>query len=834
MKNLMRKVNISILSIFIFIGAIGIPRTVDAKTISLFKKSMSNIEIVKPSSATDFENQAAKNLKEYLEKVTNSSIEIKPENEVIEKIPIYVGRCLASQHLVGIVEALTNDGYAIEIEKDSIHLLGKNDLATRFAVYGFLEDYIDVHWFLPEVWGDDFPENMGTYIPQNDTIRLKTTLDVQDPSFKYRHIGKKESRDEQWTICNKMNFIDHDDHGFQTNTRAHSFFKYVHPHDYYDFSEYFRMLDGEFLDSVSLENMEVEEAKRIKLNIGNPEVKVAMVDKIVETIDNQPKYEIITLFPNDGLKFCESPESKIMDGHNYENFTVEMVNDTGRNLGNEFGRVLSKRYTVFYHDVTEMILSQRPDKLLRTGAYSAYNYAPLEVTDPAFVSDYKMDARVMLYITHSWEHNHPIMDRSTAPNQYFDDSIEGWKRLYSNFGVYEYYRKLAMNELPFPIIHSIRYDIPYYYNNRFSLFYTQYSFEDIGTYGLNYYIAAQLIWDINADVDKLLKDFYTKFYGKAAAHMRLYHETLEKAAIRSNLELSPKYYGAFLDLFTVDVLKKCTMHLENAKEAVQENYLWSKRVELSEISLNYTKKVIDYLSAIRSLFDIDNGLIWRTLTEEEIANVKEKAEEMADVISESGPYQTIVDTKYTERLRQIRSAISSVRRYFHGEVFTKNQWIEKNHIKAQDGYGDVEAFDIWIYANDIDYNSTNGPEHQINIIDKFGQSTEIAQLARNQTERGNRIDKGFMIHSFSFEDLVGSNDSITLEVLNYPGGFSNSTFYALAIMPHMDDLSQDNVTWYYQNDVNFIRRNSFGFIEFEKDNRDNEPFTVDIDLFSHK
>jgi hypothetical protein len=342
-----------------------------------------------------------------------------------------------------------------------------------------------------------------------------------------------------------------------------------------------------------------------------------------------------------------------------------------------------------------------------------------------------------------------------------------------------------------------------------------------------------LIWDVNTDVDKLLKDFYTKFYGKAAPHMRSYHKTLEKAAMKSDLELSPKYYGAFLDLFTDDVLKKCTKHLIKAKEKAQENELWSKRIELSEVSLNYTKKVIEYLKEIKRLFDIDTGLIWRPLTEEERSHVEEKAAEIGTIITESKPYKTITHTDYTQRLLSVGIAAGNVRMYFYGEMFTKDQWLEKNHIKAQDGYGDVEVFDIWIYANDIDYNRTHGPEHQISIIDESGHSTELAQLARSATESGDRIDKGFLLSNFSFERLIGNSDSINLEVLNYPGGFTRSKFYSIAIMPHMDDITQDNVTWYYQNDVNFIRLHSLGFVEFRKENVDNDKFTVKIDLFSH-
>lgn len=353
----------------------------------------------------------------------------KNENEARERLPIYIGRCQASNHLLEKIDTLINDGYVIEINPDSIHLLGKNDLATRFAVYGFLEDYIGVHWFLPEIFGEGFPENMGTVIPQKETIILEPTVDIQDPSFKYRMIGWEKF---PWTIQNKMNFIDinKDDHGFQINRFCysprspricHTLGYFVTPEEYCDYPEYFAMVDGKRKTREQLLEYEIcdpkaEDVGKIKFNLGNPELRSAMVNEVLTYIDENPEIDLISLFPDDWLGFDESEESKAMDGENYMNYTVEMVNEKGRALGEEFGRVLSKRYTMFYYDITESVLLQKPETLLMTAAYSAYQHSPMEVNDPAFVSVYKMNKNIILLITHGHEHNHPIVERSTTPN----------------------------------------------------------------------------------------------------------------------------------------------------------------------------------------------------------------------------------------------------------------------------------------------------------------------------------------------------------------------------------------------------------------------------------
>jgi hypothetical protein len=44
---------------------------------------------------------------------------------------------------------------------------------------------------------------------------------------------------------------------------------------------------------------------------------------------------------------------------------------------------------------------------------------------------------------------------------------------------------------------------------------------------LNTYITARLYWDVNQDVDALLEEYYTLFYGPASQEMKKFHEYVE-------------------------------------------------------------------------------------------------------------------------------------------------------------------------------------------------------------------------------------------------------------------------------------------------------------------
>jgi len=827
------------------------------KPVTIVKESKPNIVVVIPERVNESGDiyTAAEEFNDYIYKVSKAEVQIKHENEILDEnrisrklIPVYIGKCSASRHLVTHLADMTNDGYVIEIKMDSIHIFGKNDLSTRFGVYGFLEDYIDVHWFLPEVFGNTFPENMGTHIPNKSTIEIYTTLDIQEASFKYRYIGDSH---KAWPIRNKMNTVSHyteaNQNLYQINKPAHSFVdeNFIDPHaeEHFSHPEYFATVNGISWTSEKLENESGDQGiekklKRLKLNIGNPELKDRFVEQVQTYISMYPTIDIINLFPSDGLGFDESEDSTAMDGASCSGYTVVDVNRESRKLGEEFGRILSKRYTMFYHNVLTDLVDDH-DKIFMTGAYSAYQYAPLEVGCPDFVSRYRMDDKVILLITHSREHNHPISDINTPPNIHFAQSIDGWRKIYSKFGVYEYYRKGAMCELPFPIIHSIRHDIPYYYNNNFNFFYTQHKYDDIGTYGLNHYIAAKLLWNVNADVNELLDEFYSKFYGPVETHMRQYFETLERAAIASDLELSPSSYSVFLELFSDHMLDECRTHLDNAENGT-DNELFLARINLSRVSLDYTQNVMDYLKEIEHAIPTTAEMTNRPFWDNFICEVAEdRAEVIRQTVDEFSHYKTITNPDYIngstimEQLLSLSGeSVGKVREYFYGDSdqYTKERWLEDRGVMADPGYGVHELFDIWIYAYDVD-----NREHQINVINSDGSNIELGIItdAGYGNESGDDINKGFLLQNFSFEEHIDGDEEMTIEVYNFRRPDSRSRFYAFAIMPHDDTMTQEDVTNHYQNDIEFIRSTSIGFTEFSESVRNlyKERLIIPIKLY---
>ena len=523
--------NIFCLALFFLVLSIAYPCSSFALTIA--KNGKAQCVIVRPADATKHEKAACSDLQTYLNKISGASPKILSEGMQFHGIPIYIGPCKAAKHVEHIdrVKGLKDDGYIIEIKTDSMYLVGKDPLATRFAVFGLLEDHLGIRWYMP---GD-----IGEFIPHLENIILNESVEIREPSFPMRWIGTGD-----WAVRNRMNVGVDNLLGIHVYGPGHTFFKLVPADNYFDkHPEYFAMLDGK------RKRYDESPTHRNQLETANPDLIRVISDNALRVLEQNPELDVMTIFPNDGLGFSESPESKALDG-DYP-ITVEDVNKKFGSLGPEQYGALSRRMTIFYTEVARRILSSRPEKYVMVGAYKAYLTPPQDL-------NIRPPEHTVVQVTHNDCHDLPI--ESGSCNALYRHAIDGWKRVFPSFAIYEYYWKLAANELPYPILHSIRKDIPYFHSNGCFGMYTQYSPRNVGTLGLNYYVAAKLLWNVNADVDKILDGFFHNFYGKSWQPMKRYHETLEKAVIDSNVHL-PAHYVDLLSIFND---KRSSINLPNS------------------------------------------------------------------------------------------------------------------------------------------------------------------------------------------------------------------------------------------------------------------------------
>jgi len=464
-------------------------------------------QIVTPASPTFLEQFAATELQRYLEKISGVRLPVVKEDAADKSIySFFIGntRKAAAAGVKPSESAMGRDGFALRSVPGGLVVLGRNDLGSVFGVYELLERYFDVRWFMP---GD-----LGEHVPKRDVLEIGKINLVFKPSFRVRWVG-----DGEWPLRQRMNaYVKAGDRNVGINWKwhFHTFIKLIPPEKYYaEHPEYFAMVKGKrtVTDSKTHGN---------QLCTSNPAVIREVVKNLIATLDAEPEIEIITLSPNDGGGFCECEKCTALD-------------EPGRDWFAKY----SRRLAIFNNEVAKPVKQKHPNVLIKVGAYAMYARPPLD-------KDYRPESNLFFQLCHLYFcHNHPLSStackegvtykpsKEFQPNQEFRKILDQWRKLSPHLFIYEYYSigGMARANLPWPLVHTIRSDIPYYRKCGVEGFYTQLSDTLWHRLGLNYYLAAKLCWNADLNVDALLDDYFRKFYGLAAVPMRDYFMAMEQS-----------------------------------------------------------------------------------------------------------------------------------------------------------------------------------------------------------------------------------------------------------------------------------------------------------------
>ena len=458
---------------------------------------------------------AARELTEYLERMSGVTVPLTDENSRGQRHPIFVGGCEAVAAARGRGLALDNgawaglseEGYLIRCADDILLLAGKTELSVCYAVEKFLQEVLGVRWFIPG--------ELGEVVPTRETVKVEEVEEVGEPAFRWRWVGRGE-----WARRNGMN-VEVDCEGeFKSRWFVHTFTRLLPPEEYLArHPEYYALVDGK-------RGHRQGSKGRIQLCTSNQEVVTEVAERIVKIREADPSIKMISLDPMDTHAFCECPICRALD-------------ERGATAHN----AITRRMLLFYNGVSGIVRSRYPDVLLKSIAYHKYLAPPQDQT-------LKLNDNSVIQICRFMCHNHALSDPDCPYNRAYDRYLTGWREISAHVALYEYYYKVSWLELPWPIVHTLRKDIPYFHKLGLFGLASQYA-ENFGSNGLVYYLAAKLLWDPGLDVGGLLEDFYNKFYAEAAGPMRDYYETLEAAAVASDIHLARQnpYSGVTL-LFT--------------------------------------------------------------------------------------------------------------------------------------------------------------------------------------------------------------------------------------------------------------------------------------------
>jgi len=131
---------------------------------------------------------------------------------------------------------------------------------------------------------------------------------------------------------------------------------------------------------------------------------------------------------------------------------------------------------------------------------------------------------------------HPLADPAcTEINRSILEDYQGWTtgqgRFYTGpVFIGEYYNVSSIKSLPALYTRIMAADIPWYYRTGARHFHYMHTPTRLwGTWTLNQYLLARLLWNHQANADEILTDYFSKYYPTTCKTTRKFYEILEKA-----------------------------------------------------------------------------------------------------------------------------------------------------------------------------------------------------------------------------------------------------------------------------------------------------------------
>jgi hypothetical protein len=297
------------------------------------------------------------------------------------------------------------------------------------------------------------------------------------------------------------------------------------------------------------------------------------------------KGENIMLGLEDGVYESESAQDKELIGLQYDKyFLTQSYTDA---------------FLTFYNKTSDILLKDSPNSKSKIGflIYSNITLPPVRVTTAA-------KPLVGYLAPIDFDPIHGMDDSRSAPRREYRDAMYRWaKVMEGRLVIYDYDQSmLVWRDIPNPSHQAFRHDVKHYLKAGLLGVDTE-SRGAMATIFTNLYLRGQLLWNPDADVDSLLAEFYTKFYGPAAQPMSAYWSAIFEAWDKT-IATEHEYFVAPA-IYTPELVAQLRKHLEAAEAAVKplegqptpENKLLLDRMKFTRLGF----EVLDsYMAMVRA------------------------------------------------------------------------------------------------------------------------------------------------------------------------------------------------------------------------------------------
>jgi hypothetical protein len=492
---------------------------------------------VKPSAATPGDGLATQLLADWLKKITGAELTV-TEKPPAEGTAIYVGKAAVQAGLkLDDIESPSHEGVRILAGDGRILIGGQNADSTVKAVSRFLEE-LGCRYFMDSPIGEVFPKTADLVVPAMNI--------TEKPGLLYRNPKGPSWMGGYWKEWNGA--------GGESFAHAHSWGRYIPKGLFAEHPEYFaegadgKRKDGDWLCT------------------SNPGAREVFANGVIAAIKAGTKNPSIS--PPDGRGYCRCAKC--------------VAQDDPKSIEPSSGNVaISTRYADFFDEVARKVAKVYPDSVLNFYVYADYTQPPSRKE--------KLAPNLCAVIAPiRYCRLHAIGDKICPSRHQNLEMIDGWARVASRLGYYNYMYNLADASLPMFKFTPCKVDFPLLAGKGLT-FMTIEVLSNWYLYGPQIYLSLRQAYDPNLDPTALMEDYYAKFYGPAAAAMKMYWTTIDDATAKLTNH-SGGFYG-LSSAYTPEVMRSCETALARAAKAAERDEVYSERVAMHAAGF---KNILDY------------------------------------------------------------------------------------------------------------------------------------------------------------------------------------------------------------------------------------------------
>ena len=507
--------------------------------------------IVIPVDATEQEQYASTELRNYLDLMSSAVFEI--TSEPVDGPVIALGR--AASALVAQVDGLGEDGFRIVTCEGGIAIEG----GKRGVIYGVYEmlERLGCRFFTPEC--EKVPSVVELVVPEIDT-RQVPVLEYRDHNYFFYRTHRR------FAVKSRINghFADIPEKfgGHQPYTWFVHTFEQLVPTDVYGAShpEYFAMYDGQ---RRTLKH-------RTQLCLTNPDVLKIATESARKALREHPETRIISISQNDVSPGCQCEKCLAVDREegSAAGTLLRFVNAIAEALEPEFPNVVFDTLAYQYTRPVPKITHPRHNVCVRLCSIECCFSHPFETCDD--------DRSVIL----------PDGTRSS-----FIRDLRQWGAFHDRLYIWDYTTCFAHYAAPFPNWRTLQPNMQSFVKNNVKGVFEQGNSSNRGGVDLNdmrAYVISKLLWDPYCDVKKHIEEFTDYYYGAAGACVREYIDALCDKAEQDDIHVG------FNDqtntpLYSDEMLDRLDAIMARAEKAVQDDPLRLWRVGKARLSVRWVR-----------------------------------------------------------------------------------------------------------------------------------------------------------------------------------------------------------------------------------------------------